>query len=159
MNQPNDEKLTLELMADAERGLREVLAGQVVPDAQLDALLTTPPSAWAGDNLAALESSNAFVAKHGLPLANQQPERTRMTDPTQSSQFKHLLGKCRDAKLGGEDSWGAMSTGEQAGVCLTLNRADWLEKMGYTMVEAIDRVGPEWVALMPLVVRTLRDEE
>lgn len=82
-----------------------------------------------------------------------------MTDPTQSPEFRHLLGKCRDAKRGGEDAWGPQSTGEKVAVALVLNRADWLDRLGYTMVEAIERSGAEWVALMPLVVKTLRDDE
>lgn len=30
--------------------------------------------------------------------------------------------------------------------------------MGYTMVEAIDRVGPKWIALLPRFECELRDE-
>ncbi|MCL1962238.1 MAG: hypothetical protein FWG56_10840 [Desulfovibrionaceae bacterium] len=51
-----------------------------------------------------------------------------------------------------------MSTGEQVAVALALNRADWLKLAGYTMAEAIERTGLEWLALMPGIERQLRDE-
>lgn len=75
------------------------------------------------------------------------------------AEYRHLLGKARDAKLGGQDSWSVQSTGEKVAVALVLNRADWLASMSYTLAEAIDRVGPAWLALVPRVERALRDEE
>lgn len=74
------------------------------------------------------------------------------------TEFKHLLGKARDAARGGRDAWAVQSTGERVAVALVLNRADWLASMGYTLAEAIDRTGPEWLALVPLIERALRDE-
>lgn len=50
-----------------------------------------------------------------------------------------------------------MSTGEKVAVALVLNRADWLADMNYTIAEAIDRAGSEWVALIPSVARKLED--
>ena len=41
---------------------------------------------------------------------------------------------------------------------MALNRADWLEKIGYTIAEAIDRAGPEWVELVPCIGRELREQ-
>ena len=75
------------------------------------------------------------------------------------AEYRHLLGKARDAKLGGLDSWSVQSTGEKVAVALVLNRADWLASMSYTLAEAIDRTGPEWLALVPRVERALRDED
>jgi len=49
----------------------------------------------------------------------------------------------QDAKMGELGPW---STGEKLAVCLVLNRADWLGKMGYSIFEAIDRLGIEWTA-------------
>jgi hypothetical protein len=40
---------------------------------------------------------------------------------------------------------GPWSTGEKIAVCLVLDRADWLKKMDYTMLEAIDRLGEDWL--------------
>jgi hypothetical protein len=74
------------------------------------------------------------------------------------AEFRHLYGKARDAQRGGFDAWCVQSTGEKAAVALILNKADWLERMGYTMVEAIERAGPEWVSLMPRVVRSLEND-
>jgi hypothetical protein len=50
------------------------------------------------------------------------------------------------------------STGEQVAVALVLNRADWLEEQSYTIAEAIERVGQDWVAIIPQVARQLAEE-
>ena len=71
------------------------------------------------------------------------------------TEFRHFYGKARDAKRGGVDAWRVQSTGEKAAVALALNKPEWLEIMGYTIVEAIERAGPVWVSLMPRVVRAL----
>ena len=76
-----------------------------------------------------------------------------------SGQYKHLLRKSRDAKRGGHDSWTVQSTGEKVAVALVLNRADWLAEVQYTIAEAIERSGTEWVAIIPQVARQLADEE
>jgi hypothetical protein len=73
--------------------------------------------------------------------------------------YQHLLGKARDAKRGGHGAWTVQSTGERVAVALVLNRADWLSEMDYSIAEAIERSGPEWVALIPQVARQLADEE
>jgi hypothetical protein len=44
-------------------------------------------------------------------------------------------------------------------VALVLNRADWLEEMQYTIPEAIEPSGVEWVAIVPQVARQLAEEE
>ena len=50
------------------------------------------------------------------------------------------------------------STGEKLASALVLNRPDWIAEMNYTLAEAIDRLEPEWLALIPTADRTLRDE-
>lgn len=78
-----------------------------------------------------------------------------------NAELDHLLGKARDAKLGGRDAWAVQSQGEKVGVALVLNRPDWLAEMDYTLAEAIDRMnGPSgWLTLIPVVARLLRDED
>lgn len=78
-----------------------------------------------------------------------------MTVNINQVEFKHFLGKARDAARGGVDAWRPQSTGEKVSVALALNRSDWLQEMGYTIAEAIDRAGPEWIALLPHIVRQL----
>ncbi|MDW5266106.1 MULTISPECIES: hypothetical protein [Acidobacteriaceae] len=73
--------------------------------------------------------------------------------------YEHLLRKSRDAKRGGHDTWTVQSTGEKVAVALVLNRADWLAEVNYTIPEAIDRSGAEWVAVIPQVARQLAEEE
>lgn len=74
-------------------------------------------------------------------------------------EYKHFLSKARDAKRGGRDAWAVQSTGEKVAVALALNQPDWLASMNYTLAEAIERTGPEWLALIPRVERELRDED
>ena len=54
---------------------------------------------------------------------------------------------------------GVQSTGEKVAVALVLNRADWLAEIDYTIPEAIERSGAEWVAILPQVARQLAEEE
>jgi hypothetical protein len=72
---------------------------------------------------------------------------------------EHLLRKSRDAKRGGRDAWAVQSTSEMLAVALVLNRADWLEEIRYTIAEAIERSGQEWVAIVPLVAQQLVEKE
>jgi hypothetical protein len=76
-----------------------------------------------------------------------------------NDRYEHLLRKSRDAKRGGHDAWGVQSTGEEVAVALVLNRADWLTQIGYTIPEAIERSGAEWIAMIPQIARQLAEEE
>ena len=76
-----------------------------------------------------------------------------------NNRYEHLLRKSRDAKRGEHDAWRVQSTGEKVAVALVLNRADWLAEIGYTIPEAIERSGTEWVAMIPQVARQLAEEE
>ena len=60
------------------------------------------------------------------------------------SELDHIIRKARYALHGG---FSVLSTGEKLAAALVLNRADWLASMDYTMAEAIDRVGAEWLIL------------
>jgi hypothetical protein len=73
--------------------------------------------------------------------------------------YEHLLRKARDAKRGGHNAWAVQSTGEKVAVALVLNRTDWLEEFQYTIAEAIERSGQEWVSIIPQVARQLAEEE
>ena len=76
-----------------------------------------------------------------------------------NDRYEHLLRKSRDAKRGGHEAWSVQSTGEKVAVALVLNRADWLSTIQYTIAEAIERSGIEWVAKIPQVARQLAEEE
>jgi hypothetical protein len=76
-----------------------------------------------------------------------------------NDRYEHLLRKARDAKRGGHDAWAVQSTGEKVAAALVLNRAEWLQEIQYTIAEAIDRSGVEWVAMIPQVARQLAEEE
>lgn len=42
--------------------------------------------------------------------------------------------------------YGPLSTGERIAVAMILDRADLLKKDSWTMLKAVDRLGPEWTA-------------
>jgi hypothetical protein len=75
-----------------------------------------------------------------------------------STRYNHLLNKARQATRLGQCCWAVQSTGEKVAVALVLNRADWLEELGYTLAEAIERAGQDWVAIIPQVARQLAEE-
>jgi hypothetical protein len=76
-----------------------------------------------------------------------------------NDRYEHLLRKASDAKRGGHDAWAVQSTGEKVAVALVLNRTDWLAEMEYTIPEAIERSGTEWVGLIPQIAKQLAEEE
>jgi hypothetical protein len=75
-----------------------------------------------------------------------------------SERYQHLLRKARDARSGGHAAWSVQSTGERVAVALVLNRADWLTEIDYSIPEAIERSGSEWVSIIPQIARQLADE-
>ena len=75
-----------------------------------------------------------------------------------NGRYQHLLNKAHDAIRGGYDAWAVQSTGEKVAVALVLNRADWLAEYQYTIAEAIERAGQEWVAMIPQIARQLTEE-
>jgi len=76
-----------------------------------------------------------------------------------TGRYEHLLHKSRDAKRAGHDAWAVQSTGEKVAVALVLNRADWLAEMRYTLAEAIERSGAEWVPMIPQIAQRLGEED
>jgi len=78
---------------------------------------------------------------------------------TQHPEFQQLLFKARDVKRGGEPAWWAQSKGEKLAVAMVLNHPEWIAAMGYTLAEAIDRIGTEWIAFVPEVARELARDD
>lgn len=103
----------------------------------------------------ALLSCVGSIEGHGYTLGDrhQDPPENRLA--MGNNELDHIVRKARDAKNGG---FGVLSTGEKLAVALVLNRPDWLAEMNYTLAEAIDRVGPQWMALIPEAARLLEDE-
>ncbi|WP_237173913.1 hypothetical protein [Paracandidimonas lactea] len=66
-----------------------------------------------------------------------------------------MLGITQQAALCGI---GAMSLGEALTAALVLNRSDWLRDCGYSIADALDRIGPEWAARLSAVSRQFHDE-
>ncbi|MBV6273750.1 hypothetical protein KVP09_12640 [Alcaligenaceae bacterium CGII-47] len=61
-----------------------------------------------------------------------------------------ILSKVHDAANGNLD---VLSTGEALIAALVLNRTDWITDMGYTVTQALERIGPKWSALIPEISR------
>ncbi|WP_213768647.1 hypothetical protein [Caballeronia sp. dw_19] len=73
-----------------------------------------------------------------------------------NADLAHLLGKAHDAASRGPNG---MSTGEQLAVALILDRPDWLAAMSCTIAEAMEKVGPDWLRLIPAAARQFRREQ
>jgi hypothetical protein len=63
-----------------------------------------------------------------------------------------------EAVAANEDCFGVFSTGEKLAVALVLDRKDLLDEVngGYTMLEAIDRLGEEWTRAAIVVQKARR---
>lgn len=57
-----------------------------------------------------------------------------------------IIEIARTARGGG---FGVLSTGEQLAAALVLNRADWLASINFTMSQAMERLGTEWLDRIP----------
>lgn len=74
--------------------------------------------------------------------------------------YDHMVRVSLAAAAGGR---GVLSTGEQLAAAVVLNRPDWLAELGFTIPEALARLGVEWVAHIPgvaqAVARDLADRD
>lgn len=62
-----------------------------------------------------------------------------------STQIDHLDKLALQAAKGSNDCFGYLSTGEAVYVALASNRYDMLDKMDYTIPQAMARLGEEWL--------------
>jgi hypothetical protein len=69
-----------------------------------------------------------------------------MHKDTGNSQIDHLNQIAVHVAKKRDSAFGALSTGEQCYVALASNRIDLLFEMGYTIPEAIARLGESWLA-------------
>lgn len=69
--------------------------------------------------------------------------------------LQQIIDKARDANAGAYD---VLSTGEKLAAAIVLNRADWLQESGYTITEALERLGAEWVSKLPIAAKHLATE-
>lgn len=53
---------------------------------------------------------------------------------------------------------GVLSTGQRAAMALALNQSDWLEEMGYTLAEAVNRLDRAELNAVIFVDRHLHDD-
>ena len=76
-----------------------------------------------------------------------------------SKRSTYLLNKSRRAIESGRAGWAQQPTNEKLAIALVLNRADWLEDLGYTIADAIELAGKELVFVIPQVARQIQNEE
>jgi len=70
----------------------------------------------------------------------------------------HILDVSRAAKRMGANFPGYLSTGEALTAALVLNRPDYLERMDYTIAEALDRIDSSTIPLLRKAERVLKAE-
>lgn len=75
------------------------------------------------------------------------------------SQYENAMAKVLEAASYGKDGPGPLSTGEALMAALALNRPDWLARMGYTIVDAMERIGAEWLAFLPRLAREVSEHQ
>lgn len=66
-----------------------------------------------------------------------------------------LLDVCRRARIEG---FGVLSTSETLAAALVLDRSDVLDEMGYSIADALRRIGPAWAEQIPEVSELLASE-
>lgn len=54
-------------------------------------------------------------------------------------------------------TFGVLSTGEKLAVALVLDRADLLARMDYTILQAVERVGNDWLKSAIIVAKAMDD--
>jgi hypothetical protein len=69
--------------------------------------------------------------------------------------YDDLYSRALCVQRDGVEIIGPWSTGEQLAVLLIVNRADVINKMGYTILQAVERVGDEWMREVFAVARDL----
>lgn len=70
--------------------------------------------------------------------------------------LEHLMRAVRHAAAA--NGPGVLSPGEALAAALVLNRADWLEEMGYTLAQALGRIDEGDADLIPRAERQWREE-
>ena len=62
------------------------------------------------------------------------------------------------AQRAAREGIGALSLGEALTAALVLDRNDWLQERGYGIADALDRIGPDWAARIPVVARQFQTD-
>ncbi|TFW01533.1 hypothetical protein E4K72_14240 [Oxalobacteraceae bacterium OM1] len=75
-------------------------------------------------------------------------------DMVNNRTLTQIVYKARQASEAPSPNMG--SRGAAVAAALVLDRPGWLAEMGYMRAAAIERVGPEWVALFPAAANQLR---
>lgn len=62
------------------------------------------------------------------------------------------------AQRAAREGIGALSLGEALTAALVLDRNDWLRERGYSIADALERIGTEWAARVPAVARQFQTD-
>jgi hypothetical protein len=75
-----------------------------------------------------------------------------LEDATLATRINRMADDCERS-----NSPGPYSTGEKLAVAVLLDRHDWLRAMDYTILDAIDRIGDDWMRAVMVAARQRRD--
>ena len=62
------------------------------------------------------------------------------------------------AQRAAREGIGALSLGEALTAALVLDRNDWLHERGYSIADALERIGTDWAARVPAVARQFQTD-
>jgi hypothetical protein len=65
-----------------------------------------------------------------------------------SERLRYLDELVEEVATGDLGRYGPLSTGERLYIALAENRADLLKQDGFTIVQAVDRLGEDWMACL-----------
>lgn len=63
----------------------------------------------------------------------------------------------RAAQHAQDGHFAKLSIRQKLVAAVLLNRPEWVATMGFTLVDAIEQIGPQWLALLPTAARTLAE--
>lgn len=82
-------------------------------------------------------------------------EMSRLIPNIGNPDLARIIGCAQEASWGGIS---ALSTGEALAAALVLDRADWIDRLGFTLAQAIARIEPDWLALLPVAAQLLEQD-
>jgi hypothetical protein len=85
-------------------------------------------------------------------------ERRQILRDFRSPLFCPFLAHAAEAATHGYEAWRRQPMREKLAVALVLNKTNWLQAMNYSIADAIDNLGPDWVDLIPCTAKRLRRE-
>jgi hypothetical protein len=84
------------------------------------------------------------LAERASAVIREIDEATALSSPLAARLLRMAAHAARD-EVSDETTLGMLSAGERLAVALVLDRHDWLRAESTTMLQAMKRLGPEWL--------------